>query len=50
MGWELWTVWPDARIKSSPIVTLVAQKGAKAVFYTDREVFKIKQKVAKYLG
>ena len=27
------SVWPDARIKSSPIFTKVAQKGAKVVFY-----------------
>ena len=35
--------------KSPPIFTKVDQKGAEASFYVEREVFKIKQKVAQCL-
>ena len=42
--------WPDAGIKSGPIFTKVAQKCSKSSFYIKREIFKIAQKVAHYLG
>ena len=43
-------VWQDAKIKSRPIFTKVAQKVAKAVFNIQRDGFKISKKVAQYLG
>ena len=43
-------VWPDARMKSSPIFTKVAQIGAEEAFYAKRYVFTIAQKVAQYLS
>ena len=45
-NWRGWGV----RIESSLIFTNVAPEGAKADFYVKRDVFKIEQKVAQYLG
>ena len=39
------SVWPDARIKSSPIFTKVAQKGAKVVFVSKERFFKSQKKL-----
>ena len=43
-------VCSDARIKSILIFTRVAEKVAEAVFYINREFFKLAQKVSKSLG
>ena len=39
------SVCPDARIKSSPIFTKVAQKGAKVVFVSKERFFKSQKKL-----
>ena len=40
------TVWPDARIKSGPIVTQSGRKSSQSSFYIIRGVFKIAHKYA----
>ena len=47
--WRGRTVWPDVGIKSSPMISKIAQKVATAVL-TSVALFKSAQKFAKFLG